>query len=116
MTLTQALARENYVGDISLTGFAGGAQRFYRFVWTTRRPSTSVATAWRSRTCFKKEPASLTHRETVSLAAMMIAPNRFDPEGRAERNAERSRRIERLLRGECRPNGVLDTALKGCAR
>jgi len=58
---------------------------------------------------------SLTDAEFLSLVAMLPAPNQLDPARNGRANRERVRRIERLLRNQCKPAGVRDVALDGCA-
>ncbi|HKO59036.1 MAG TPA: transglycosylase domain-containing protein [Thermoanaerobaculia bacterium] len=141
VTLTQALAREVYVGEQDADGFARLPQSVFRFVWShakkvdigrdvmalvlDRRLSKQrqlalflggvylgrgvygIPAASRSR--FGKEPSQLTHEELVTLTALMIAPN-----APPDAVQERAHRIERLLRNECAPRGLLDTRLEGC--
>lgn len=64
---------------------------------------------------FGKEPGELTELEGLALVAMMEAPNALHPVRQPAALAERVRRIRRLLRGECRPRGLLDNELEGCA-
>jgi len=51
----------------------------------------------------------------LSLVAMLPAPNDLHVLGRSERNAERVRRIERMLAGQCRPAGWRDVYYETCA-
>jgi membrane peptidoglycan carboxypeptidase len=141
VTLTQALAREVYVGEQDADGFARLPQSLFRFIWNHAkkvdigrdvmalvldrripkqrqlamflggvylgRDAYGISAA--SRAWFGKEASQLTHEELVTLTALMIAPNAPAPAVQ-----ERARRIERLLRNECAPRGVLDTKLEGC--
>ena len=56
-----------------------------------------------------------TEQEFVSLVAMIKAPNQFHPVRDPTALAERSRRIEALLSGTCKPGGWFDTAFDSCA-
>jgi membrane peptidoglycan carboxypeptidase len=68
-----------------------------------------------ARAYFGKDARQLSRREVVTLVAMMVGPNRFNPVRRQDALAERVRRIERLLRGGCRPRGIRDVYYAGCA-
>lgn len=68
-----------------------------------------------ARTWFGKSLATISERDYLSLVAMLLAPNDLDPVGHAAANANRVARIDRLLAGRCRPDGLRDVALKGCA-
>jgi membrane carboxypeptidase/penicillin-binding protein PbpC len=68
-----------------------------------------------SRRWFGKEVSALDDREWLSLVAMLIAPRDLDPVKNPGANAERVRRIERLLSGACHPSGLMDQWLEGCA-
>ena len=76
----------------AVTGFADGAR-----VW------------------FGKPLNSLSDREFLSLVAMLPAPDRLKPGRDDGARAERVTRIERLLAGRCRPTGLRDVYLEGCA-
>ncbi|RST31927.1 glycosyl transferase [Sphingomonas ginkgonis] len=77
------------------------------------RPVTGFADG--ARTWLGKPLATLTDREWIELVAMLPAPDRLKGDrGRSER-LERVRRIERLLAGHCRQQGVRDVTLEGCA-
>jgi monofunctional biosynthetic peptidoglycan transglycosylase len=69
-----------------------------------------------ARAYFGKDPHRLSRREVMTLVAMMIGPNRFHPVRRPDALAERVRRIERLLRGTCKPRGVRDVYYPNCAK
>lgn len=58
----------------------------------------------------------LTDHEFLTLVAMLIAPGRMDPIRHADANARRTRRIEALLAGRCRPRSLRDTHYQDCAR
>jgi membrane peptidoglycan carboxypeptidase len=68
-----------------------------------------------ARAYFRKDPRQLSRREVVTLVAMMVGPNQFHPVRHPNALAERVRRIERLLRGACKPRGVRDVYYAGCA-
>ena len=61
-----------------------------------------------ARAYYDKPFASLTEDEYISLVAMIIAPRTFNLERYPERNAERVRRIKKLVAGEYVPKGVMD--------
>jgi monofunctional glycosyltransferase len=63
-----------------------------------------------------KPLAALSDREWLSLVALLPAPNDLDPVRYSEANAARVDRIERLLAGACKPLGLRDVMLEGCAR
>jgi membrane carboxypeptidase/penicillin-binding protein len=69
-----------------------------------------------SRAYYHKEPRQLSYRELVTLVAMIVAPNQFHPVRNPTELAERTRRIERLLRGGCQPRGMRDVYYPDCAR
>jgi membrane peptidoglycan carboxypeptidase len=62
-----------------------------------------------------KDVRELDRREFLSLVAMVIGPNEYGVADHPERNAERVTRIERLLAGECRPDGWRDVNYAACA-
>ena len=76
------------------------------------RPIIGFAAA--ARTYFGREFAELDERQFVSLVAMLMAPNALDPIRHAPANAERVRRIEQLVAGKCRPEGVGDVTYDQC--
>jgi hypothetical protein len=45
---------------------------------------------------------------------MIVAPNGFSVVIHPVENARRVRRIERLLRGECKPTGLTDVYYENC--
>lgn len=79
--------------------------------WDGRPVIGFVAAA---RTYFVRSFAALSDRQFLSLVAMLMAPNRLDPLRHPAANAERVRRIERLLAGRCRPDGLNDVAYRRC--
>jgi membrane peptidoglycan carboxypeptidase len=68
-----------------------------------------------ARAYFGKDARQLSRHEIVMLVAMMVGPDRFHPVRHRDLLAERVRRIERLLRGTCRPQGARDVYYAGCA-
>lgn len=69
-----------------------------------------------ARAYFHKEPRQLSHREIVTLVAMMVAPNQFHPVRHPGALSDRVSRIERLLRGACQPRGTRDIYYADCAK
>jgi len=67
-----------------------------------------------ARVYFNKAFAALTRAEYIALVAMLIAPNDLNVLTRAEANAKRVQRIERLLRAECQPAGLRDVYYENC--
>jgi membrane carboxypeptidase/penicillin-binding protein len=63
---------------------------------------------------YKKPFRQLTREEFISLVAMTVAPNQLDPLRNPDANAERVRRIERLLSGQCAPRGLRDVMYEDC--
>ncbi len=76
------------------------------------RPVIGYAAAARS--YYGRELAQLNDHEFLSLVAMTIAPNLLDPVRHKAANAERVRRIEAMLAGKCRPNGLRDVTYESC--
>lgn len=77
------------------------------------RPVIGYAAA--ARTYYGRELAQLSDREFLSLVAMTVAPRDLDPVRHKAANEERVRRIEALLAGKCRPDGLRDVHYKACA-
>ncbi len=67
-----------------------------------------------ARAYFNKAFTTLTREEYLALVAMIIAPNDLNIAAHPAKNAKRVRRIERLLRGECKPSGVRDVYYENC--
>ena len=57
---------------------------------------------------YMKPFQQLTEDQFISLVAMIIAPKTFNPVTYPQRNAERSRRIKKLVAGEYKPKGLFD--------
>ncbi len=68
-----------------------------------------------SHAIYGRSPAQLTDREFLSLAAVPIAPREFDLQRPNKALVRRVDRIERLAKGECKPAGLRDVWLAGCA-
>jgi membrane carboxypeptidase/penicillin-binding protein len=68
-----------------------------------------------ARTYYGRELAELSDRQFLSLVAMGMAPDALDPRRHPEANAERVHRIERMLAGECAPQGLNDYTYESCA-
>ncbi len=67
-----------------------------------------------SRAYYGKDLRALSRTEYLSLVALPVAPNTYSPRDHPAANAERVRRIERLLAGKCEPLGLADVELAGC--
>ena len=63
---------------------------------------------------FGKDLKALTRPEFLALVAAIVDPNELDPARHDGENAARVRRIEKLLRGECRPIASWDIYYRGC--
>lgn len=74
-----------------------------------------IGTGPAARAWFGKSLAALSDREYLSLIAMGPSPKTLDPLRHSAANAERVARIERLLARQCKPDGLRDVMLKGCA-
>ncbi len=59
--------------------------------------------------------SGLTEEQYISLVAMLPSPKNLGVRSEPARNAERSRRIRKLVDGQCRPAGMRDVYLDGCA-
>lgn len=76
------------------------------------RPVHGFAAA--SHAYFGKDVRELTRREWISLVAMVVGPNDYHVVTRPAQNADRVARIEKLLRGQCRPAGLMDVVYRDC--
>lgn len=56
-----------------------------------------------------------TDDEFIGLAAMIKAPNQFNPVNHRDAYAARVARVRALVLGQCRPAGWFDTALEQCS-
>lgn len=64
---------------------------------------------------FGKPLAELEQKQFVTLVAMLQSPNQFHPINNPRALADRVGRIQRLLRGQCKAQGLLDTDYPDCA-
>ena len=83
------------------------------FGWRDGRPIIGLAAA--ARAYYGREVGQLSDRQFLSLVAMLMAPRDLNPRQHPAANAERVRRIERMLAGTCRPAGLRDVAYRDCA-
>jgi len=67
-----------------------------------------------AREYFRKGFASLKRDEYLALVAMIVGPDAFSVATAPGRNAERVRRIQRLLDGVCRPRSFQDVYYEDC--
>ena len=63
---------------------------------------------------YGKEFKEMSRDEYLALVAMIIGPDGFSVKEHPEKNAERVRRIKRLLDGQCSPAGNSDVYLEAC--
>ncbi|MFN2567133.1 MAG: transglycosylase domain-containing protein [Gemmatimonadaceae bacterium] len=68
-----------------------------------------------ARAHFGKRMPDLTRRYVVALVGMMVDPDQFHPVRHPDALGERMLRIERLLRGDCKPRGARDVYYRDCA-
>lgn len=83
------------------------------FAWNKGEPVIGFADA--ARTYHGRDFTQLDDRQFLSLVAMLMAPRTYNPLTQPAANAERVRRIERLLAGACRPTGLTDVSYEACA-
>lgn len=76
------------------------------------RPVIGFADA--ARRYYGRPFAALNEQQYVSLIAMLMSPRTLDPIRHAKENAERVRRIDALIAGRCRPQGLNDVAYEAC--
>ena len=81
----------------------------------SRRGRPVIGFADAARTFYGRELHQIGDREYLTLVAMLIAPGRLDPARHAAANAERTDRIEAMLAGRCRPQGLRDVNYRDCA-
>ncbi|HVR43397.1 MAG TPA: transglycosylase domain-containing protein [Thermoanaerobaculia bacterium] len=67
-----------------------------------------------ARAHFGKAFGELERGDYVRLVAMLIGPNEHHPRRNPQKLAERTRRIEKVLKGECAPSGWRDAHYEGC--
>lgn len=63
---------------------------------------------------YGKQLSELTEYEFFGIIAMLIAPNHYHPVKNPQIHPERVRRIEAVIRGECKPDGWLDLSYDHC--
>ena len=83
-----------YLGTVDgreIRGFADGAETF-----------------------FGRPFEELSRVEFISLVAVLPAPNALNPIAHPDANALRTRRIERMLSGQCQPSHLRDVYLADC--
>lgn len=78
------------------------------------RSGPIIGYAAAARAFFGKEFAALSDGEFLAILATSIAPKEFDPRRRPQANAERVRRIRRLVSGQCAASGRGDVRYKDC--
>lgn len=83
------------------------------FGWRNRRPIIGLSAA--ARAYYGREVSQLDDRQFLSLVAMLMAPRELNPRENQAANAERVRRIERMLAGKCGPTGLRDVTYQACA-
>jgi membrane peptidoglycan carboxypeptidase len=133
-TISQSLAKHIFF-DRFQPGFAKGElmalTRFalYPMVDKDRTLKAYLATAYygrhngraviglgpAARAWFGKTLAALSEDEYLALVAMGPSPRTLDPVDHAVANADRVARMKRLLAYQCRPIGLRDVMLEGCA-
>lgn len=67
-----------------------------------------------AKTYYEKDANQLTEFEFITLVAMLDAPEKYHVQDQHEANTDRSLRIQKILRNECRPAGLLDNEYKLC--
>jgi membrane peptidoglycan carboxypeptidase len=77
---------------------------------------TVIGFADAARSYFHKPLAKLSDQQFLALVAMLIGPNELDPIRHSAANAERVRRIEALLAGQCAAVGLRDVTYQACAK
>lgn len=133
-TLTQSLSKwlafDNFQPGFSKfrqTGYAIGLESMLSkdeilALFVARVPVGRIDGEWTnglaaaSRQLYGQPVAALDRKRFLKLVAVLIAPARFDLASGDAELAERVLRITRLLDAECRPSGVRDVWLHGCAR
>jgi len=63
---------------------------------------------------FSRDFRSLTEDQYTALVAMIVGPDRFSVLRFPARNAERVRRIKKLLHGDCKPSSLTDIYYEDC--
>jgi membrane carboxypeptidase/penicillin-binding protein len=62
---------------------------------------------------FGKKASALSDEEFLALTACLIGPNELNPRDHPNENAERVRRIQKVLSGQYKPSGLLDITYQG---
>ena len=133
-TISQSLGKRIFFEDFKPGFRKGELLALTRFALLPEVPKDEILKAWLAvsylgtrdgrrvtgfadgaRTWIGKPLRDLNDLEFLSLVAMLPAPDRLKPTRDLAGNRERVRRIERLLAGTCKPTGLRDTMLEGCA-
>jgi monofunctional biosynthetic peptidoglycan transglycosylase len=132
-TLTQSLSKRvgfsNFrpgIAKLRLMGHAVGLESrlskeqilalYLDTVWMGRGPNGRMTGYFgASQAIYGRPPAALSDREFLTLVAVPIAPRDLTLANPNPLLLERVRRIERLVQNRCRPNGLRDVWLEGCA-
>jgi hypothetical protein len=132
-TLTQSLSKrvgfshfQPGIRKLRLMGYAMGLESrlskeqilalYLDTVWMGRGPNGPLAGFFEaSREIYGREPSALSDREFFTLVAVPIAPRDLSLARPNRQLVERADRIERLVGGRCRPKGLRDVWLEGCA-
>ncbi len=132
-TLTQSLSKRvgfsNFrpgIAKLRLMGHAVGLESrlskqqilalYLDTVWMGRGPNGPLNGYFgASQAIYGRPPAALNDREFLTLVAVPIAPRDLTLAEPSPLLIERVRRIERLVQNRCRPNGLRDVWLEGCA-
>ena len=132
-TLTQSVGKQvgfnNFhpgLQKIRLIGYAIGLESvlskpqilalYLDTVWMGRGPHGSMVGFFNaSETVFGRAPSALNRHQFLTLVAVPISPRTLSLAAPTADLNERTARIERLIRRECRPAGLRDVWLKGCA-
>jgi len=77
-----------------------------------RRPILGFADA--SQSFYGNNLDQISDDQFLSLVAMLMAPRDLDPIKHKAANAERVRRIKRMLAGQCKPSGLKDVQYRNC--
>ena len=133
-TLTQSVGK--HVGfehfrpglqKIRLIGYAKGLESklskqqilalYLDTIWMGRGPSGPMIGMFNaSETVFGKPPSALNQHQFLTLVAVPISPRTLTLASPNPALIERTSRIERLVERKCKPVGLRDVWLKGCAK
>jgi membrane peptidoglycan carboxypeptidase len=132
-TLSQSLSKEvgfqNFrpgIQKVRLIGYAIGLESrlskqqilalYLNTIWMGRGPEGPLRGFFEaSQVVFGRPPADLSPKQFLTLVAVPIAPRTMSLTAPGPALAERTRRIQRLVEGKCRPIGLRDVWLEGCA-